>query len=183
MYSLTTPKPGPTGGPTTTTIRLADNPAVASSEIHFPAPVRTFDPNFNLDTETYGKEVTFWLSVRVQPDAKPGPLELTAQMRYQLCTDKECLPPKKVTATASLEIAPGAPSITTIPSGLTLFQPPSEGPRPPHPRGKPPPPPPRGPARAPPRVGGGGRGGGAGDIAHRGSLRDRRVSLSFSGGT
>jgi thiol:disulfide interchange protein DsbD len=125
MYSLTTPKPGPTGGPTTTTIRLAENPAIDSSEIHFPAPARAFDPNFNLDTETYGKEVTFWFRIRIQPDAKPGPLQLTAQMRYQLCTERECLPPKRVTAAASLEIVPGAPSSAALPSGLTLFQPPS----------------------------------------------------------
>src|SRR5450759_2721552 len=38
MYSLTTPKPGPTGGPTTTTIRLAENPAVAKWTVYYPAP-------------------------------------------------------------------------------------------------------------------------------------------------
>lgn len=128
MYSLTTPKPGSTGGPTATTIRLADDPAVAAYEVYFPAPARKFDPNFNLDTETYDKEATFWLKIKLAGDARPGPLGLAAQMRYQLCTDKECLPPKKVTATASVEIAASAPAATPVPAGLILFRPESAPP-------------------------------------------------------
>lgn len=132
MYSLTTPKPGLTGGPTATTIRLDANPAVEAYEVYFPAPSRKFDPNFNLDTETYDKEVTFWLKIRLAAGAKPGPLQLTAQMRYQLCTDKECLPPKKVAASASVEIAASAPAAAPVPPGLILFKPESASPpRPP----------------------------------------------------
>ncbi len=124
MYSLTTPKPGPTGGPTTTTIKLAESPAVAKAEIYTPKPVRHFDPNFNLDTETYSGEQSFVFRVELAKDAPAGPLELTAQMRYQLCTEKECLPPKKVTATANVEIAAGAPAgKSDIPAGLVKFDP------------------------------------------------------------
>lgn len=123
MYSLTTPKPGPTGGPTATTIKVAEDPAVAAYQVYFPAPSRHFDPNFNLDTETYDKEATFWLKIKVASDAKAGPLELTAQLRYQLCTDKECLPPKKVTASAPIEISASAPPSAPIPAGLILFSP------------------------------------------------------------
>ena len=131
MYSLTTPKPGPTGGPTATTVRLAGDPAVQSYEVYFPAPARKFDPNFNLDTETYDKQATFWLKIQVASDAKPGPVELSAQLRYQLCTDKECLPPKKVTAAANIEIAASAPPAAPIPAGLTLFSPDGARPAPP----------------------------------------------------
>lgn len=122
MYSLTTPKPGPTGGPTATTIKLADESVFSSLEVHFPAPARKFDQNFNLDTETYEKEVSFWLKAKVAADAKAGPAELAVQLRYQLCTDKECLPPKKVSVTAPVEIAASAAPATPIPGGLTLFR-------------------------------------------------------------
>ncbi|HUS06920.1 MAG TPA: cytochrome c biogenesis protein CcdA, partial [Bryobacteraceae bacterium] len=48
----------------------------------------------------------------------------TAQMRYQLCTDKQCLPPRKATATAKLKIDPAAPGAAlAIPAGYTEFQP------------------------------------------------------------
>lgn len=128
MYSLTTPKPGPTGGPTTTTIRLADNPAVARWTIHYPAPVRKFDPNFNLDTETYAGEQVFYFRIEISKDAREGPLELTAETRYQLCTEKECLPPKKVAAAASLQVAASAAApAVTIPAGWTEL---SAGPAP-----------------------------------------------------
>ncbi|MBN9658699.1 MAG: thioredoxin family protein [Acidobacteria bacterium] len=124
MYSLTTPKPGPTGGPTTTTVKLAESPAIARFDIWTPKPVRHFDPNFNLDTETYSGEQTFVFQVELAKDAPAGPLELTAQMRYQLCTEKECLPPKKVTATATVEVAANAAAAKSeIPAGLVKFDP------------------------------------------------------------
>src|SRR5262249_415295 len=49
LYSLTTPK----GGPIPTTAGLADNAAVAGFKLYQPKPERKFDPNFNLDTETF----------------------------------------------------------------------------------------------------------------------------------
>lgn len=131
MYSLTTPKPGPTGGPTTTTAKLAESPAIAKVEVYTPKPVRHFDPNFNLDTETYSGDQTFVFQIELAKDAPAGPLELTAQMRYQLCTEKECLPPKKVTATATIEVAPGAPAAAnSIPAGLVKFDPSAPPPQP-----------------------------------------------------
>jgi thiol:disulfide interchange protein DsbD len=127
MYSLTTPK----GGPIVTTIVLADSPAVASFSVFTPPASRKFDPNFNIDTETYDKEARFYLRIALKPGAPAGPLDLTAQMRYQLCTDKECLPPKKVTAVATTTIDPSAPAATQdIPGGWTEFKPGSSAPSP-----------------------------------------------------
>ena len=127
MYSVTTPKPGPTGGPTQTTIRLAESPAIASQQLHFPAPERKYDQNFQIETETYEKSAKFYFKVRLADKVDPGALELTAQMRYQLCNDKQCLPPKKVTAAATVTIGAGAAqNAVQIPAGWTLFQPPSD---------------------------------------------------------
>jgi thiol:disulfide interchange protein len=105
LYSLTTPK----GGPIPTTAGLAENPAVAGSKLYQPKPARKFDPNFNLDTETFEKEAVFWIVADLKKDAAAGPLELTAQVRYQACDDRQCLPPRKKTASFTLAIDPSAP--------------------------------------------------------------------------
>lgn len=122
MYSLSTPKPGPSGGPIATTIRLADNPLVESSRLFVPPPKRKFDPNFGIDTETYEGELRFLIQVKLKPGAAAGPLELAAAMRYQLCTEKQCLPPKKVTAAATIEVKPGAAAAAAaVPAGFVEF--------------------------------------------------------------
>lgn len=115
MYSPTTPK----GGPIVTSLRLADSPVLEAVRLYSPKAERKFDPNFNIETETYDKEATFWFEAKVKPGAPQGPSEVTAQMRYQLCTDKECLPPKRVTAMATVTVDPaaGASSLPALPAG------------------------------------------------------------------
>lgn len=128
MYSVTTPKPGPTGGPTQTTIRLAESPAVAEQQLYFPAAERKYDQNFQIDTETYEKSVKFYLKVNLAGQVPAGPLELTAQMRYQLCDDKQCLPPKKVTASTTVTVDPSAAKGSAqVPAGWTQLSPQNDG--------------------------------------------------------
>ncbi len=110
MYSLTTPPPGPTGGPSATTIQAPpDHPVIDSIEVFFPPPTRKFDPNFNLETETYEKTVTFYLKLHLKQDAPSGIHPIEVRTRYQLCTERECLPPKRVAVSASIEVAPARP--------------------------------------------------------------------------
>src|SRR5947209_1095687 len=119
LYSPTTPK----GGPIATTISLADSPLIAGVKAYEPKPERKFDPNFQLDTETFGEAVVFLLDVEIKKDAASGPAELTAQVRYQCCNDKECLPPKRKTAAAGISISPGAQAAAiSIPAGYLEFQ-------------------------------------------------------------
>src|SRR5712692_7665319 len=92
LYSLTTPQ----GGPIPTTAALAENPAVSSSKLYQPPPIRQFDKNFNLYTETFEKTVDLPIAVEMTKDAK-GALELTSNVRYQACNDRQCLPPRKKT--------------------------------------------------------------------------------------
>lgn len=125
MYSMTTPK----GGPIVTTIGLADSPLVASSEIYAQPAVRKFDPNFNLDTETYDKQATFWIKAKLTDNAPAGPGEITAQMRYQLCTEKECLPPKRITASTTVIVEEGAGvPLAAVPDGFVLVKAPDAPP-------------------------------------------------------
>jgi thiol:disulfide interchange protein len=114
VYSLTTPK----GGPNPTTVGIADNPAVAGFKVYEPKPDRKFDPNFQLDTETYESELAVLIDIELKKDAPAGPLEVTAQARYQCCTDKICLPPKRKSATASINVDASAPvAAIAIPAG------------------------------------------------------------------
>ena len=116
LYSLTTPK----GGPNPTTVSLAENPAVAAVHVYQPKPERKFDPNFQLETETFEKSLTLLLEIDLKPDAAAGSTNLTAQVRYQCCTDKICLPPKRKTAVAALAIDAAAKAgPISIPSGYT----------------------------------------------------------------
>jgi thiol:disulfide interchange protein len=122
LYSLTTPK----GGPNPTKVSLADNPAVAGIKVYQPKPERHFDPNFQLDTETYTDQVVILLDIELKKDAAAGPVEITAQARYQCCTDKICLPPKTKTATATLTIDPAAKArAIAIPAGYEEFHKPT----------------------------------------------------------
>ena len=119
LYSLSTP-----AGPIPTTVRLADSPAVARVRLYQPSPKVTFDPNFNLDTETFEKEVVFVIKVELKADAPVGPAELAAQVRYQACDAKQCLIPVRKTASAPLLVAASAVAAKLeIPGGYKLFTP------------------------------------------------------------
>ena len=120
LYSLTTPK----GGPIPTTAELAENPAVKSAKLYQPPPNRQFDKNFNLDTETFEKQVDLPLTATLAPDAK-GSVELTANVRYQACNDRQCLPPRKKTAAFTVMVDPAAPAPAAyvVPAGYTEIKP------------------------------------------------------------
>lgn len=116
LYSPTTPR----GGPNPTAIHLAENPTVRNFRVFEPAPKRAFDPNFNIDTETYEGSASFLIEVELKKDAAPGPSEVTAEVRYQACNDRLCLPPVTRIAAATLKIDTGAPAPSlAIPAGYT----------------------------------------------------------------
>ncbi len=120
LYSPTTPP----GGPIATTLKLADSPAVDKVTILQPAPERKFDPNFNLDVEWFAEKAEFIALPELKKDAPPGPLELTAEVRYQACDDRQCLPPKKKTASVSLTVDPSSPALESfaVPAGYSDIQ-------------------------------------------------------------
>jgi thiol:disulfide interchange protein DsbD len=127
LYSLTTPRP-----PIATTITLAAGPAVERCAIFAPAPARKFDPNFGVETETYEGEAVFLLMIRLKSDAAAGPVEITAEPRYQLCDAKQCLPPVRRAAGGRLTIDPAAPRVApAIPNGYTEIHPPAAAAAPP----------------------------------------------------
>ena len=120
LYSLTTPA----GGPIPTTAALAENPAVKAVKLYQPPPIRQLDKNFNLDTETFEKEVDLPLTAELVADAK-GSVELAANVRYQACNDRLCLPPRKKTASFTVMVDPSAaaPAAFVAPAGYTEIKP------------------------------------------------------------
>ncbi|MDQ6759844.1 MAG: thioredoxin family protein [Acidobacteriota bacterium] len=120
LYSPTTPK----GGPIPTTIALSESPLVASVQAYEPKPERKLDPNFQLETETFSDEVVFLLDIELRKDAVPGLGVLEAAVRYQCCSDKLCLPPRKKTASGGINIDAAAPpsSAIAIPADYTEFK-------------------------------------------------------------
>jgi thiol:disulfide interchange protein len=120
LYSLTTPA----GGPIRTTVRLDSSAAAASFRVFEPQPKRAFDPNFNLDTETYEGEPAFLIEIETKKDAAPGATEIAAEVRYQMCDPTRCLPPVKRRAVATLSIEPNAKAAAfAIPAGYIEFKP------------------------------------------------------------
>src|SRR5215472_16106046 len=125
LYSLTTPK----GGPIPSTSSLAESPVVSSFKLYQPKPERKLDPNFQIDTETFANEVVLLYDIELKKDAPVGPAEITAQVRYQCCNDRSCLPPKRKSASATITIDPAAKvQAVAIPPGYTEFRPVADAP-------------------------------------------------------
>ncbi|CAN5504834.1 cytochrome c biogenesis protein CcdA [soil metagenome] len=88
----------PAGGPTATTIRVTEGkPFEIVGEIASPAPNVKPDPLFIIDdkpleTRFYTDRAEFSIPVRLNADSNGS--ELTFDVRYQLCNDEVCLPPR-----------------------------------------------------------------------------------------
>jgi thiol:disulfide interchange protein DsbD len=122
MYSMST------AGAIPTTVVLAPNPVVEGYRVLQSPPKRTFDPNFNEETETYSGEAAFLVDIELKKDAATGPAEISATARYQTCNDKVCIPPVRRTSTAQLSIDPAATaSAAAIPAGYAEGKPPARG--------------------------------------------------------
>lgn len=98
LYSMTTPRP-----PIATTAKVD---GVADLEVFQPAPIRKLDPNFGSETETYEGDTVFYLKGTI-------PAGASVQVRYQACTDRLCLPPRKKDVAIEAGDAGGIPATHT----------------------------------------------------------------------
>ena len=114
VYSTTS------AGAIPTTVKMAANAAVEKVRLFQAPPKKAYDPNFQLDTETYEGSAVFLLELRLKPDAAAGASEVSAEVRYQTCNDKVCIPPRRRTASATLTVDPAArAAASAIPAGYT----------------------------------------------------------------
>ncbi|MGA2596254.1 MAG: cytochrome c biogenesis protein CcdA [Bryobacteraceae bacterium] len=101
-------------------IRFSAKPAGLADAVDvFQAPpVRAFDKNFNVETETYAQRATFLLKTHLRADQGDGASELQFNLRYQTCNDRLCVPGRQ---TIHVPVAedPSAPlSDPAIPAGF-----------------------------------------------------------------
>ena len=114
LYSMSTPPP-----PRPTRLTLADNPATERTTVYQQAPRRAFDPNFGVETETYEEKAVFLVEIALKGDAPEGAVDLAAQVRYQACDAKRCLPPVTRAVAATLKISRiAARKPVVIPAGF-----------------------------------------------------------------
>lgn len=85
----------PNGGPFPTKITVPDNlPFVVEGVPTSSDPIIKFDSNFNLDTKFFADDAEFNVPLKALADTSGD--ELAVNVRYQVCDDKVCLPPKTV---------------------------------------------------------------------------------------
>lgn len=91
LYSLTQPE----GGPRPTQISIDENPVFAlDGKPQQPRPKVAYDPNFQINTETFDGTVSFVVPIKIAADAQPGAQRLVAKVRFQVCDEHQCLPPR-----------------------------------------------------------------------------------------
>lgn len=80
------------GGPIPTRIVLTENQPFELGKIEFPPPVETDDTVFGVVTKFYENSAKFKLPLRVLRNLETNKLQI--KIRYQICNDEMCLPPK-----------------------------------------------------------------------------------------
>lgn len=101
IYSLTQQSGGPS--PLRIALQGASDVSVRGL-IKAPKPEKYFDKNFGMTTELYSGKPQFTIPVGVRGRAS-GVRRLEVTARYQVCSDKLCLPPRTDTVRVSLRIA------------------------------------------------------------------------------
>lgn len=102
IYSLTQ-KPG---GPIPLRLGLvgaAD--VIIRGVIDAPKPERKYDRNFGIETELYSGSPQFRIPLGVPGRSRSGVRKLQVTARYQVCSDKLCLPPRTDSVHVTLRIA------------------------------------------------------------------------------
>src|SRR5436190_1968211 len=95
----------PIGGPIPTSIKITDgSPFVLDGEITSPKPVVRPDQNFvvdgkPIDTKFFERSVTFGITSKANADTSADAFGVS--VRFQLCNDKFCLPPKTLKITTA----------------------------------------------------------------------------------
>ena len=102
IYSLTQ-KPG---GPIPLRLELVPgSDVVMRGVVDAPKPERTFDKSFGIETELYSGRPRFTIPVGVAGRTTTGVRKFKIGARYQVCSDKVCLPPRVDSVDAAIRIA------------------------------------------------------------------------------
>ena len=90
----------PEGGPFPTKITVAENlPFTIDGKTLSPAPITKLDPNFKIETKFFADQAEFKLPIKATGDTAAD--DLAVNVKFQVCDDTVCLPPKTVKVTFS----------------------------------------------------------------------------------
>ncbi|HST06608.1 MAG TPA: protein-disulfide reductase DsbD N-terminal domain-containing protein [Gemmatimonadaceae bacterium] len=102
IYSLTQ-KPG---GPIPLRLELLGaGDVVVRGVVNAPKPERMLDNNFGIETELYSGSPRFTIPLGDAGRSAPGVRKVQVAARYQVCSDKLCLPPRTDKLDVTLRIA------------------------------------------------------------------------------
>lgn len=102
IYSLTQ-RPG---GPIPLRLNVVGNDdVVMRGVVNAPKPERFFDKNFGIETELYSGRPKFTIPVGVAGRSTNGVRKFKIGARYQVCSDKVCLPPRTDSVDVAIRIA------------------------------------------------------------------------------
>jgi len=102
IYSLTQQA----GGPIPLRIAVQGSSDVAvRGVIKAPKPEKFFDKNFGMTTELYSGSPRFTIPVAVPGRTARGAKQVQVTARYQVCSDKLCLPPRTDTMNVVLRVS------------------------------------------------------------------------------
>lgn len=73
-------------------------------EVVYPPPKNETYPFSKTPVSVYSGEFKLQTKFKVKDSAQPGPVVISGKLRYQACTEKECLPPKKLPVTFTADI-------------------------------------------------------------------------------
>ena len=111
IYSTTTPEG------IALTLEIAESEALQDWRPYQPSPEVVYDPNFQADVEWYTSEVEFLFELDLAATAS-GRHAIEAKVRYGACDYRQCLPPKRKSASAEVRVGPDlAVAAMTVPSG------------------------------------------------------------------
>lgn len=98
IYSQTTGK----NGPIPTNIIFTTNPLIKLIDKikEVGKMEKVMDKNFNTTVKYYSKKVDFVQEIQLKANVKT---DISGQIEYMICNDKNCLPPKKVPFTITLQ--------------------------------------------------------------------------------
>lgn len=102
LYSVRVKEGGPI--PTTITVPGPQWFKLAGA-VEPPVGVTSFDEGFEMEVETYLGEAEFIVPIEVLREVKPGALKLRIAARFQVCDNRECLPPRTVEVEVPIRVA------------------------------------------------------------------------------
>ena len=109
----------PEGGPFATKISIPENlPFKLDGEPTSSEPITKFDPNFQIDTKFFAGKVEFNLPIKTAGETSGD--DLAINVKYQVCDDTACLPPKTVKVSFNgFEDVKKVSAVSSSPSAVT----------------------------------------------------------------